>query len=105
MKQSTSSEADSHSANQEIPLHFMEPEGSLPCSQQPCVRWIQYTHSHPISLRSILMLSSHLWLSITRGYKEICGYKIAFWVTFPVEEITVSELHTQDGSGEMGDDT
>jgi hypothetical protein len=27
-------EANSYSASQEIPLHFMEPEGSLPCSQQ-----------------------------------------------------------------------
>jgi hypothetical protein len=34
---SPSSEADSHSDSQETPSppHFMEPEGSLPCSQEP----------------------------------------------------------------------
>jgi hypothetical protein len=34
MGQSPSSEADNHSASQEIPLSFMEPESSLPCSQE-----------------------------------------------------------------------
>jgi hypothetical protein len=29
------SESNSHSASQEIPRLFMEPKGSLPCSQQP----------------------------------------------------------------------
>jgi hypothetical protein len=34
MEQSPSWEADSHSDGQEIPPSFMEPEGSLPCSQE-----------------------------------------------------------------------
>jgi hypothetical protein len=29
------SQANIHSTSQEIPTLFMEPEGSLPCSQQP----------------------------------------------------------------------
>jgi hypothetical protein len=33
MEQRPSWEADSHSAAQEIPLPFMEPEDLLPCSQ------------------------------------------------------------------------
>jgi hypothetical protein len=35
MEESTSSETASHSASQEIPTHFMDLEGSLPCSQEP----------------------------------------------------------------------
>jgi hypothetical protein len=35
MEQGASWEADSHSAGQEIPQPFTEPEGSLPCSQEP----------------------------------------------------------------------
>jgi len=44
----------------------MEPEGSLPCSQQPATgplswaRWIQSTPSDAISVTSIPMLYSHL---------------------------------------------
>jgi len=59
IEQSTSSEADSHSASQEILRLFMEPEGSLPCLVQPVTG---PTPSHPISVRSILILSSHLRL-------------------------------------------
>ena len=51
MKQSPSSEADRFSASQEIPPHFMEPEGSLPQSQVPAIciypepaRFIPYPH-------------------------------------------------------------
>jgi hypothetical protein len=40
--------------------HFMEPEGSVPCSQDP----YQSTPSHSISLRSILILSTHLRLGL-----------------------------------------
>jgi len=35
MKLRPSWEAGSHSASQEFPCLFMEPEGSLPCSQDP----------------------------------------------------------------------
>jgi hypothetical protein len=35
MEQSPSWEADNHSASQEIPRRVMEPEDSLPCSQNP----------------------------------------------------------------------
>jgi hypothetical protein len=35
MDQSPSGEADSHPARQEVPLIFLEPEGSLPCSKEP----------------------------------------------------------------------
>jgi hypothetical protein len=47
-----------------ISQHFTEPEGSLPCSQDPSpsLSWaklIQSVPSHTISLRPILILSSH----------------------------------------------
>jgi hypothetical protein len=35
MEQGPSWEVNSHSANQEIPPPFMEPEGLLSCSQEP----------------------------------------------------------------------
>jgi hypothetical protein len=37
MEQSPSWEANSHSANQDIRRFFIEPEGSLPCSQEPAI--------------------------------------------------------------------
>jgi hypothetical protein len=53
--------------------HFIEPEGSLPCSQQPSTG--PYPESdqsspippHPMSLRSILILSTHLRLGLPSG--------------------------------------
>jgi hypothetical protein len=47
----------------------MELKGSLPYSQEPAtghcpepdIASIQFTTSHPIFLRTILILSSHLW--------------------------------------------
>jgi hypothetical protein len=49
----------------------MEPEGSLPYSQEPStgpwVRWIQSIPSYTISLRSILILSTHLRLRLPSG--------------------------------------
>jgi hypothetical protein len=55
-----------------ISQHFMESVGSLLCSQEPStdlyrVRWIQSIPLHHISLRSILILSSHLRLSVPSG--------------------------------------
>jgi hypothetical protein len=54
----------------------MEPEGSLPCSQQPSTR--PYPEpgrsspykSHPISLRSILILSTHLPHTLKKQNKK-----------------------------------
>jgi hypothetical protein len=47
----------------------MVPEGSLPCSQEPsAVPWaksIHFTSPYPISLRFILILSSHLRLGLS----------------------------------------
>jgi hypothetical protein len=42
-----SSEANSHSASQEIPPPFIEPKGSLPCSQQPAIG--PYPDPHAVS--------------------------------------------------------
>jgi hypothetical protein len=49
--------------------HFMEPEGSLPCSQEPSTsaKSIQSILSHYISLRSILILFKHLRLGLPSG--------------------------------------
>jgi len=53
---------------------FMEPEGSLACSQVSTARctlswarWIQSTLIHPIYLRSILILLSHVRPSLQSG--------------------------------------
>jgi hypothetical protein len=50
----------------------MEPEGSLPCSQKPAtVPYPELAESssphRPVSLRPILMLSSHLRLDLPSG--------------------------------------
>jgi hypothetical protein len=51
--------------------HFMEPEGSLPCSQEPSTGPYpepeQSNPSHPISLRSILILFIHLHRGLPSG--------------------------------------
>jgi hypothetical protein len=43
---------------------FMEPEGLLPCSQEPSIGPIQSIPYYPISLRSISILSTHLSLGL-----------------------------------------
>jgi hypothetical protein len=54
--------------------HFMEPECSLPWSQEPSTgplswaRSIQSITSHHISLRSILILFNHLRLGLPNGF-------------------------------------
>jgi hypothetical protein len=50
----------------------MEPEGPLPCSQEPSTGPYpepdQFSPYHPIlSLRSILILFTHLWLGLPSG--------------------------------------
>jgi hypothetical protein len=51
--------------------HFMEPEGTLLCSQEPSTDPYpepdQSNPSHPISLRSILILSTYLRLGLPSG--------------------------------------
>jgi hypothetical protein len=59
MEQSPASEADSRSADHEIPPHFTEAEGTLPWSQDPATDLIlsqvnPVHNSHPTSLRSSL---------------------------------------------------
>ena len=55
-KRTPSSRVDSSLARQEILLHLTENEGLLPCSKEP---------SHPIYLRSVLVLSCHLLLGFS----------------------------------------
>jgi hypothetical protein len=56
--------------------YFMEPGGSLPCSQEPApgpYREPDKSNSyHPISLRFILILSSHLYLGLPCGLFPSC---------------------------------
>jgi hypothetical protein len=49
--------------------HFMEPEGSMPCSREPSTFPIlrHINPIHAISLRSILILSTHLHLGLPSG--------------------------------------
>jgi hypothetical protein len=51
--------------------HFMKPEGSLPCSQEPSTGPYSEPYrsipSHPVSLRSILILFTHKRLGPPRG--------------------------------------
>jgi hypothetical protein len=65
----------------------MEPEGSLPCSQEPstgpCPEPDQSDLYHPIlSLRSMLILSSHLRLGLSNG----------LFPSFPFVESVISDL-------------
>jgi hypothetical protein len=59
--------------------HFMEPGGSLPCSQEPSTG--PYSEpSHPISLRSTLILSTHLRLGLPSGLLPSCFPTNFLWI-------------------------
>jgi len=72
-EQSPSWEANQFAASQEMPPHFMEPEGSSPHSQVPATcpypepAWSSPYPPHPTSWRSILILSHHLRLVLPSG--------------------------------------
>jgi hypothetical protein len=60
-----------HRILKNLPIHRLEPEGSIPCSQEPPTgpypKPYQSNPSHPISLRSIIILSNHLHLGLLSG--------------------------------------
>jgi hypothetical protein len=64
-------EAANCAAIQEIPSNFKEPEGSSPCSHEPSTgpypELDRSSPYHPISPRSILMLSTHLRFGLPSG--------------------------------------
>ena len=68
-----SMEQNQFSVGQEIPPHFMEPEYSILYSQVPTAcpytepAWSSPNPPHPTSWRSILILSSHLFLGLPSG--------------------------------------
>jgi len=68
----------------------MEPEGSLPYSQEPATGFYpeldasKSTSSQPTSLRNVLILSSHLCLSLPSGLSPSeCSIKILY-IYFPL---------------------
>jgi len=80
----------------------MEPdkEGSLQCSQQPTawgptwVRRIRSAPFHHVSLRSILMLFSHIWLGLPRKLRiqwpNVTGYIILKAYCLSLELININ---------------
>jgi len=84
MERSPSSQADSRSANQEIPRLLWNPKVHYHVHNSPPLvsilsQMIQSTPSHSISLRSILILPSHLLLGLTSGVFP-SGYPTTFFM-------------------------
>jgi hypothetical protein len=82
-------EAASRSTIQEFPQHFMEPEGSLPCSQEPsCCSYPEPDESSPYhpTLRSILILLSHLRLGLPNGLSppSFCTKTLYAFIFLPI---------------------
>jgi hypothetical protein len=75
-------------------------DGSLQCSWQPTtwgltwVRRIQSTPFHHVSLRSISMLSSHIWLGLPRKlriqWSNVTGYIILKAYSFSLKYININ---------------
>ena len=65
-------ETNPYSLGQEIPLHFLDPEGSLLCSPHPdtcpCLSQRNTIHAFPSCLRSILTLFFNLCLGLPNGF-------------------------------------
>jgi hypothetical protein len=64
--------------------HFKKPEGSLPCSQEPSTGlyaepdWS--SPYHPFSLRSILILSTHLLLGLRSALSFWLSHQYPIWI-------------------------
>jgi hypothetical protein len=62
----------------------MQPGGTLPCAQEP--RSIQSTPSHPIYLKTILMLSSHLFRGLPSfSYMKITSIDYTLFTVYNTE--------------------
>jgi hypothetical protein len=75
--------------------HFMQPEGSLPCSLVPILSQINPIHSIPSypSIRSILILSTHLRLGLPSClYPSGLPINIQYAVLFPLRATCPAHL-------------
>jgi hypothetical protein len=112
MEQSPSSEADSYSTSREIPAFGTRKFTRVRQWFLSWARWIQSTPSHPIFLRSVLVLFSHLPLGLPSGLLpyglatkilyaflissmrynvSMCSNCWTFWAVFPLQR-AISEM-------------